>query len=178
MTHPGIKHGHRGTCRKRNSAHARNKRPIGGTYSLRMPPSLAARREGFSRFVKRAMEHVRVTKGWTVAQVLKETGIGRTTLYRWINGDWIEAPSASQIEAFCDGLGFPVSEAFEILWPGKHGRPKATPPPPMDPDLELLMRKLADPNVPDMEKFFIQETLRQLAARVATDQPRPRKRGA
>lgn len=146
-----------------------------------MAPSLATRRENFARFVKRAMEHVRVTRGWTVAQVLKETGIGRTTLYRWINGEWTEAPSASQVEAFCDGLGFPVADAFGILWPGKHGRAKATPPPPIDPDLELLMRKLADPSVPEMEKYFIRETLRQLAARVATTPPpaaRPRKRGA
>ncbi|PZF99315.1 transcriptional regulator, partial [Micromonospora deserti] len=38
-------------------------------------------------------------------------------------------------------------------------------PPPMDPDVEALLRRLVDPNVSDAEKFHIRETIRYLAYR-------------
>ena len=37
--------------------------------------------------------------------------------------------------------------------------------PPMDPDVEALLRRLVDPNVSDAEKFHIRETIRYLAYR-------------
>jgi transcriptional regulator with XRE-family HTH domain len=130
-----------------------------------MPPSLEARRVAFARFIERALHDAKVTRGWNQRRVLEETKIGRTTLHRWQKGDWIEDPEAAKVRDFCDALDIPPLVGFLILWPGKRDRAPQPEPAPLDPDAERVLRKLADPNVPDVEKYLIRETLRSLAAR-------------
>lgn len=135
-----------------------------------------ARRDRWSRYVKRALENSKTQRGWTITKVLDESNIGRATLYSWINGTWKEDVLAGSVEKFCDALGLPTEDAFRILWPGKFGRRVATEPAPMDPDLELLLRKLVSDDTPEMEKYFIRESLKQLANRIPpTSQPRKRR---
>lgn len=119
----------------------------------------------FARFVERALHDAKVTRDWNTTRVIKESGVGRTTLYRWLKGDWNEEPEAAKIAAFVDALGIPTSIPFMILWPGKRGRAPQPEPPPLDPDVETVMRRLMDPNVSDAEKYHIRETIRSLAAR-------------
>lgn len=130
-----------------------------------MPVTPDARRANFAAFVHRALAHAKAARGWSIPQVAKESGVGDSTIYRWRDGDWTRSPYADQVAAFCDALDIPVTVAFEILWPGKSSRPRATAPMPSDPDLEVLARRLADPNVPDQEKYLIREVIRGLAAR-------------
>lgn len=143
----------------------RDGRPAKGTYPLLVSPSPEARRDAFARFLERALHDAKVTRGWNQRRVLEETGIGRTTLYRWLKGSWAEEPEAAKVRDFCDALDIPPAIPFLILWPGKRERAPQPGPPPMDPDVEHVLRKLADPNVSDSEKYFLRETIRSLAAR-------------
>jgi len=138
-----------------------------------VPASPEARRAAFSVFVKRAIEHARVRHGWNITQVVEATGaddqgrprLSRSTLYRWLRGDWREDPQPGQIVALCDALDIPPESAFRILWPGKTDRPSETEPLPLDPDIEIVLRRLADPTTPEPERFFLRESLKSLAAR-------------
>lgn len=146
---------------------------MNGAYRDDVPPAAPdARRAAFAAFVRRALDHAKTTRGWSVPRIADESRVGDSTIYRWRDGDWQRSPLADQVAAFCDALDIPRSAAWAILWPDRGARPKATEPAPMDPDVEVLLRRLVDPNVPTEEKFLIRETLRGLAAR-ATRRGRP-----
>ena len=136
-----------------------------------MVASPDVRKAAFAAFVERALRGAH-QRGLSVPKIAELAGIGSNTIYRWRDGNWIKGPGAEQVVAFCDALDIPVSAAFSILWPGKAERAQEPEPPPMDPDLQELLRRLEDPNTPAFEKEFISETLRTLAARaVSTGSP-------
>lgn len=130
-----------------------------------MPATADARRAAFSRFVQRALEYAKTERGWSVPRIAKESGVGDSTIYRWRDGQWQSSPKPEQVVAFCDSLDIPPSAAFLILWPGQRERPAEPEPMPLEPDLQTILRRLRDPDVPEREKFLIRETLRSLAAR-------------
>lgn len=135
-----------------------------GVYRLAMVTSPDVRKANFAAFVKRAIRTAEA-RGWSVPRIAKEAGIGSNTIYRWRDGDWKEGPKRDQLEAFCGALGIPVSQALAILSPDGDDKPADTPPAPLDPDLQTLLRVLADPATPQADRDFIQESLRMLAAR-------------
>lgn len=139
-----------------------------GAYGEAMEPSLEVRRANFSRFIQRALSRAaEPPRRWSVPKIAKAAGIGNNTIYRWKEGTWKkDGPRPEQIVAFCDVLDIPPQLAFDILWPGKSDRAQATEPWPLDSDMETVLRKLEDPNVPEQEKYLIRETLRSLAARL------------
>ncbi|HEX6969903.1 MAG TPA: helix-turn-helix transcriptional regulator [Micromonosporaceae bacterium] len=140
----------------------------------------AGRKVAFAAFVRKALDDARTTRAWTATEVSRRTGISRQTLNRWVRGDWSSDPAAERVVAFCNGLGINPSHAFAALgWTRPPtARPTPPTPPPMDPDVEALLRRLADPNVSAAEKFHIRETVRYLAYRppLPADPPRQRKR--
>jgi hypothetical protein len=135
-----------------------------------MPVARDVRRATFARFVGRALQSAR-DRGMTVKDIEAATGVGKTTFYRWRDGDWTEDPRGSQVAAFCEGLGIPVETAYDALgWTA--ARPaSAQAAPLMEPDVERLLRKLEDPNVPEDEKRFIRESIRMLANRPSPGAP-------
>jgi transcriptional regulator with XRE-family HTH domain len=119
------------------------------------------RKLAFATFVRRALETARTTRAWTGTEVARRTGISRQTLNRWVRADWASDPEPERVVAFCSGLGLDPATAFTLLrW--HQPAPSTTP---LDPDILALMRRLADPRVPDQEKFHIRETVRYLAYR-------------
>jgi transcriptional regulator with XRE-family HTH domain len=135
-----------------------------------MAPSRDVRRASFARLVARVLASAK-SRGMTVPEIEKATGVGKSTFYRWSRGEWNRDPTPSQVRAFFEGLGAPVTLAADALgW--SEGKPQATEPLPMEPDFETLLRRLADPGVPEAEKFLIRETIRGLASR-GTDRRRP-----
>lgn len=130
-----------------------------------MPPSPEVRRVAFARWVERALHDAKINRGWTRTKVIEESGVRRTTLYRWLRGDWSDEPEAAKVRDFCDALDIPPMIPFMILWPGKRDRAPEPAPAPMDPDVELVLRRIADPTVPETEKYHIRETIRSLAVR-------------
>lgn len=125
-----------------------------------------ARKIAFATFVRRALEDARAMRAWSGTEVSRRTGVSRQTINRWVRGDWASDPEAERVVAFCEGLGLNPAAAFAALGWDRAAAPRATPiPPPMDPDVEALLRRLVDPNVSDAEKFHIRETIRYLAYR-------------
>ncbi|MEU1685675.1 helix-turn-helix domain-containing protein [Micromonospora sp. NPDC005707] len=131
-----------------------------------MTETANARKIAFATFVRRALEDARAMRAWSGTEVSRRTGVSRQTINRWVRGDWASDPEAERVVAFCEGLGLNPAAAFAALGWDRAAAPRAAPtPPPMDPDVEALLRRLVDPNVSDAEKFHIRETIRYLAYR-------------
>lgn len=137
-------------------------------YRRPMPPRNASRKVAFAAFVRKALDDARTTRAWTGAEVSRRTGISRQTLNRWVRGEWASDPEAERVVAFCEGLGINPAIAFGVLGWNRSGPTRQAPAtPPMDPDVEALLRRLVDPKVSEAEKFHIRETIRYLAYRPA-----------
>jgi transcriptional regulator with XRE-family HTH domain len=126
--------------------------------------SAQGRKIAFASFVRKALDDARATRAWTGTEVSRRTGVSRQTINRWVRGEWASDPEAERVVAFCEGLGLNPTVAFGVLgWDRNTPARPAPGQPPMDPDVEALLRRLVDPNVPDAEKFHIRETIRYLA---------------
>ncbi|WP_243706274.1 XRE family transcriptional regulator [Micromonospora sp. KC721] len=125
-----------------------------------------ARKIAFATFVRRALDDARAMRAWTGTEVSRRTGVSRQTINRWVRGDWASDPEVDRVVAFCEGLGLNPATAFAALgWDRTAASRDVPDSPPMDPDVEALLRRLVDPNVSDTEKFHIRETIRYLAYR-------------
>lgn len=121
----------------------------------------------FARFVRRAIDDAREERGWTVSDLAGHTGVGRSTVFRWLAGDWHDYPELAKVRGFCAALDLPVTAAFRAL-----GLPDAGPAPrrrgdegPVEADVRVILQRLADPAVPAEEKHHIRDLLRYLARR-------------
>jgi transcriptional regulator with XRE-family HTH domain len=124
----------------------------------------------FARLVRSAIDDARNKHGWTVADVAAHTGIGRSTVFRWLAGDWHDYPELAKVRGFCAALGVPVGSAFRAL--GLSASEPASQPTaggdadaPIDADVGVILARLADPAVPAAEKKLIRDLLRYLASR-------------
>ncbi|OKI47199.1 helix-turn-helix domain-containing protein [Micromonospora sp. CB01531] len=130
-------------------------------------PSNDPRVRLFAQFIRRELASAR-ERGMSIEDVeaaIKEADpdakVGRSTIYRWRRAE-VESPQRRQVQAFCRGLGIPVTTAGQILGWDDSRQPTA-PDPTVDPDIRAIMRKLTDPNVPTEQKTIIRATLRHLA---------------
>jgi len=121
----------------------------------------------FARFVRRAIDDAREERGWTVTELAAHTGVGRSTVFRWLAGDWHDYPELAKVRGFCAALDLPVAAAFRAL-----GLPDAGAVPrrraedaPVEADVRVILERLADPSVPAEEKHHIRDLLRYLARR-------------
>lgn len=72
----------------------------------------------FAQFVRQAVDDAREQHGWTVSDVAAHTGVGRSTVFRWLAGDWQDDPELAKVRGFCAALGLSVAEALPSLgWP-------------------------------------------------------------
>lgn len=129
-----------------------------------MAKSHAARAAKFGRFVTRVLAEAK-TRGMTIPDIERATGVSKSTFYRWRDSDWTKDPRASQVRAFCDGLGVPYQQAYRLLGWSENGEPQAPEPLEMEPDMQEVARRLRDPNVPAAEKQEIRAMIRYLARR-------------
>lgn len=145
-----------------------------------MRDSPTGRKLAFAAFVRKALDDARAVRAWTGSEVARRTGVSRQTIHRWVRGDWSNDPEPERVVAFCEGLGLNPTTAFGILgWDRSASSRAAAPaPPPMDPDIEALLRRLLDPNTPEAEKYHIRETVRYLAYRPAVAPTRKPRRQA
>jgi transcriptional regulator with XRE-family HTH domain len=141
-------------------------RPEAGA-SLRRVPDPSARHEAFANFVRKSLTDARTVRGWNGSEVARRTGLSRQTINRWLRGEWSSDPEPARVVAFCEALGINPTRAFGALgWDrSATSRPVPAAPPPMDPDVEALLRRLVDPAVSEAEKYHMRETIRYLAYR-------------
>ncbi|MFI6822170.1 multiprotein-bridging factor 1 family protein [Micromonospora sp. NPDC050187] len=123
----------------------------------------------FARFVRRAIDDARQERGWTVTDLAAHTGVGRSTIFRWLAGDWQDYPELAKVRGFCSALDVPVTAAFRAL-----GLPDGAPAArrrgddaPVEADVRVILDRLADPAVATEEKHQIRDMLRYLAHRPA-----------
>ncbi len=116
----------------------------------------------FARFVRRAVDEAKYRRGWTVTRLATETGVGRSTLFRWLSGECQDFPELSRVRSFCAALDIPVGAAFTALGV-RHGDPEPEAEAAARADVQRIMRRLTDPGVSGEEKTVIREMLRYLA---------------
>jgi transcriptional regulator with XRE-family HTH domain len=124
------------------------------------------------------VDEAKNSRGWTVNRLAAETGVGRSTLFRWLAGDFQQFPELASVRGFCTALDIPVSAAFTALGvrPGGSSRTNGRPAPPpsagagVHDDIERILARLEDPLVPVAEKVVIRDMLRYLARRSTEDQ--------
>jgi transcriptional regulator with XRE-family HTH domain len=116
----------------------------------------------FARFVRQGVDEAKRRHGWTIADVAAETEIGRSTLFRWLAGSWVEYPELAKVRAFCAALDVPVSAAFRALHLADRPTSGSGQ---IDRDIRVIVDRLGDPSVPPAEKRRIRTALRRLASR-------------
>lgn len=121
----------------------------------------------FARFVRRAIDNARMERGWTVTDLATQTGIGRSTVFRWLAGDWHDYPELAKVRGFCVALDLPVAAAFRALGLPEAGSalPRRGNDGPVEADVRAILERLADPAVSVEEKHHIRDLLRYLAQR-------------
>jgi transcriptional regulator with XRE-family HTH domain len=123
--------------------------------------------KAFARFVRRAIDDAKNARGWTVNDLAAETGVGRSTLFRWLAGDWQDYPELAKVQGFCAALDVPVSAAFNALKMPERPAPNASRSR-VERDLQVILDRLTDPSVSLADKRHIREALRRLATRPVT----------
>ena len=140
---------------------------------------------GFARFVRRAVDTAKTQRGWTVTRLAAETGVGRSTLFRWLSGDCQEFPELANVRGFCRALDIPVTAAFTALGV-REGDVPAGGTDEADPgdddawlvtgaeagvraDMRRILLRLTDPGVPRAQKTVIRDMLRYLAGPVSAE---------
>ena len=121
-------------------------------------------RARFATFVARTLDSAR-RRGMTDKDIAAATGIGASTFHRWRRGEGRELPEIEKVVAFCEGLGVSPAGALAALGLNP-ARDNPAPEAPTPPEVRRILRLLADPNVPDKDKVFLQETLKMLADRL------------
>lgn len=128
-------------------------------------PDPRVRLDAWTQFVKRALAQAKQQRGWSVENIAERAAVSANTIYLWRGGKGTAYPRGENVEAFCDALDIAPEHAFAVLWPGKSARRTEPHPLNTDDDLLLLARRLADPSVPEREKWLIRETVQSLSAR-------------
>jgi transcriptional regulator with XRE-family HTH domain len=106
----------------------------------------------------------RENTGLTPVEFAKSVGIDPTTVWRWESGRG-RPKEPAVVHRVATVLGLDVTEALSaagLILTDPPAEP--TQHPPMDPDLQLLMRKLADPRTNEATRDYIRTTLRVLAS--------------
>jgi transcriptional regulator with XRE-family HTH domain len=106
------------------------------------------------------------------SELARRLHVDRGTVTRWEAGK-SRPEDATVVTAFADLFGLDVDEALTAAGLRLTATPASRPTRdvPLDPDLKIIMRRLANPAVSDAEKASIRATLRYLA-QVAEQQER------
>jgi len=92
--------------------------------------------------------------GWSVARLGRDSGIHRATIFKWISGGG--GANVASVRAIGKALG---DEGGALFAAGNMAASDEG----MDPDVLIILRRLADPDASEAEKVAIRATLRYLA---------------
>ena len=119
----------------------------------------------FAQFVRQAVEDAREQHGWTVGDIAQRTGVSRSTLFRWLAGDWQRYPELAKVRSLCATLGLSIAAAIRPL-----AMPNAATLGPrvltqVEADMGSIRERLLDETVPAADKRKIRALLHRLARR-------------
>lgn len=118
----------------------------------------------FAQFVRRAVDDARDEHGWTVGDIAHHTGVSRSTLFRWLAGDWQRYPELAKVRSLCATLGLSIAAAIRPLaLPNAAVTPRVLAE--VEADMGSIRRRLLDDTVSAADKRQIRELLRRLAGR-------------
>ncbi|MFG3418710.1 helix-turn-helix domain-containing protein [Micromonospora sp. NPDC048063] len=118
------------------------------------------KRESWAEYLRRMTDR----DGWSVARLARESGIHRATIFRWMSSKGSGA-NVTSARAIGDALGDPGGALRAA------GNMGGNPDEGLDPDLQVIMRRLANPDVPEAEKDAIRTALKYLAQVAESAQP-------
>ncbi|WP_143232261.1 XRE family transcriptional regulator [Actinoplanes regularis] len=125
-----------------------------------LDPAVALAR--WAEFVNRALRSVR--PALSDRKIYELSGISTSTLSRWRNAKGTQLPEIDRVKVFCRVVGASLTEAMAVLGMTDDD-PQATPEAPLPPDVQIILRKLADPSTPEADRDFIRQSLEMLADR-------------
>lgn len=133
--------------------------PPADLYGLHVRNTRSGERGAWATFVQES----RQAFGWSKAELARQLGVDRGTVHRWETGQ-TRPEDAELVARAADVLDVDQDEALAAAGMRPAAASTTRPSrPPLDPDLALLMRKLADPSTPEADVAFIKQTLRYLA---------------
>jgi len=124
--------------------------PFAAAYRMPMGDGQGAN-ESWAEYLRRMTSR----PGWSVARLARESGIHRATIFKWLAGKG--GVNVSSVRAIAAALGDHPENALRAA--GNIASREEE----LDPDLKIILRKLADPDVPGSEKAAIRAALRYLA---------------
>ncbi|GAA3750411.1 hypothetical protein [Micromonospora maritima] len=68
----------------------------------------------WAAFVRRAVENAKTDEITSITQIV-QGHIGRSTVFRWQNGEWDDYPEIGKVRAFCRATGADLDEAMATL---------------------------------------------------------------
>lgn len=139
-------------------------------YPVHVRNTPTPQRGNWATYVTATRERVGMSK----AELARRLGVDRGTVHRWESGQ-SRPEDATVVTAFANLFGLDTDEALTAAGLRLSARPAGSPTEnaPLDPDVKIIMRRLADPNVSEPEKVIIRATLRHLA-QIAEQQSRER----
>jgi transcriptional regulator with XRE-family HTH domain len=154
----------------RDHSRPRDNRPKNGTYrdTVATPLDPAVARARFAVFITRALEQARAN-GMTDSKIQEVSGVGTSTFHRWRRGSGRDLPQIDRVRRFCAAVGASIDDALAALGM-TDAAPMATPEPPLPREIRIIMRRLTDPNVAEVEKDFIRRSLQMLAGQVSASE--------
>ncbi|GAB3938470.1 hypothetical protein GCM10027614_18600 [Micromonospora vulcania] len=120
----------------------------------------------FAQFVRQAVNDAHKDHGWTVGDLARHTGVSRSTLFRWLAGDWQQYPELAKVRSLCATLGLSIAAAIRPLaMPSAGVAPGPRAMAEVDADMGAIRQRLLDDSVPTADKLQIRDLLRRLARR-------------
>lgn len=118
----------------------------------------------FAQFVRQAVDDAREEHGWTVGDIAHHTGVSRSTLFRWLAGDWQRYPELAKVRSLCATLDLSIAAAIRPLaMPNASVTPRVLAE--VETDMVSIRRRLLDDTVSAADKRHIRDLLRRLAGR-------------
>ena len=110
------------------------------------------KRESWADYLRRMTDR----PGWSVARLARDSGIHRATIFKWMAGKG--GANVASVRAIAEALGDDPANALRAA-----GNMAGTETEAIDPDVQVILRRLTDPSVSDAEKDAIRTALKYLA---------------